>query len=297
MKHWRIILWIFIGLTFIGIFLPLIVTQLSFGFDVGRSDANEIGDTIGGILGPYFSFIGSCLLAYTIYLQIEQRREDKRKDFEKVIFENCLEHLNKIDSRINELSHIAEDNRLLVSKLIGEFFKNENLEQSMEISSLINSMCTAIRIFNENRIQYKAFNSLFISRVDNILLNTKSSNIGRWNDNIEREKHNNYFGNFFFEYPYKEKYILIWSLFQEILKLKTFYKNTIDSDFQPNQIAQLAETCNWVESIEADFLEYWDLIFGEQEIAIPVGELEDKINIIRAKYNLPAKTYGELLGI
>lgn len=61
-------------------FIPaFIITQISIGLDLGRADANEIGDTIGGILGPYFSFIGSVLLAYTIYLQIEYREADKKK--------------------------------------------------------------------------------------------------------------------------------------------------------------------------------------------------------------------------
>lgn len=87
-------------------FITLIVTQCESRFSLGLTKANEIGDAIGGTLGPYLSFIGSCLVAYTIYLQISQRKEDKlryeadikrledetkskdQKDFEKVIFEN-----------------------------------------------------------------------------------------------------------------------------------------------------------------------------------------------------------------
>jgi hypothetical protein len=59
MKHWKTVLGILIFISITGLSLPFVVTQLTFGFDLALTNANEIGDAIGGILGPYFSFIGS----------------------------------------------------------------------------------------------------------------------------------------------------------------------------------------------------------------------------------------------
>jgi hypothetical protein len=294
MKHWRIVIAIFVGLTLLGVFLPFIVTHYSLWLDLGRSDANEIGDTIGGILGPYFSFIGSCLVAYTIYLQIEQRKEDKLKDFEKVIFENCLDTLKNVERKIYNLNALSPDKSPASIFYINSYFKKEWNNETHEVHLLVNDINNALIFFNQNNIASKAYQLILISKIDLILELVNGSRLGTWNDTNRRINH---FSTHFFKYPNPTLFTQVKVFYENIKTIKETFANKFNKDFQKKEVSQLKDTCEWINSIEPDFLEYWDLIFGEQEIAMPVGELEDKINIIRAKYNLPAKTYSELLGI
>jgi hypothetical protein len=282
--------------------IPLILTQCEFGADLGLENANEIGDAIGGTLGPYLSFIGSCLLAYTIYLQIEQRKDDEerytkeklrleneaknvnQKEFEKVIFENCLESLKSGEAKIHEINGVFIENRLAIYPYISNYFKKKDDAKTLKIGIFLNDINNAICLFNENKIESKAYQLIILSEIEIVMRLTRYSLIGIWNN---KKKRTSGFTSFFFNHPHIERFNLIKNFYSNIRDFKVQFRNEFDASFQKVEILQLEETCTWFESIEPDFLEYWDLIFGEQEIAMPVGELEDKINIIRAKYNLP----------
>ena len=270
MKKAWLVFGILIILTLLGLCIPYWVTQNPSKYNFGVSGANEIGDAIGGILSPYFSFIGSVLLAYTIYLQIKTREEDKRNELEKAIFEESLNSLKKAENKFYEWSLVVEENRFLISTNIGKFFRNEELDKTREIGLLLNSINEAISTFNENKIRSEAYQKLFLTKIDSILRLTQFTLIGIWLDEAKRKK--GHFSAYFFNYPYLEKYNQV-------------------KDFQPNEIAQLVDTCRWLDSIEADFLAYYDLIFGKKAMAEPSPEEEEKANKIRAKYNLPAKTF------
>lgn len=290
MKKAWLVFGILIILTLLGLCIPYWVTQNPSKYNFGVSGANEIGDAIGGILSPYFSFIGSVLLAYTIYLQIKTREEDKRNELEKAIFEESLNSLKKAENKFYEWSLVVEENRFLISTNIGKFFRNEELDKTREIGLLLNSINEAISTFNENKIRSEAYQKLFLTKIDSILRLTQFTLIGIWLDEAKRKK--GHFSAYFFNYPYLEKYNQVKDFFYNILTFKEYYSLKFEKiDFQPNEIAQLVDTCSWLDSIEADFLAYYDLIFGKKAMAEPSPEEEEKANKIRAKYNLPAKTF------
>ncbi len=293
--------------------IPLLLTQCDFkiGLDLGLEKANEIGDAIGGTLGPYLSFIGSSLLAYTIYLQIETRKEDEgryakeklrleneaknvnQKEFEKVIFENCLESLKNGEAKIHEINGVFIENRLAIYVYISNYFKKEDEAKTLMIGIFLNDINNAIYLFNENKIESKAYHLIILSEIEIIMRLTRYSLIGIWNN---KEKRTSGFTSFFFNHPHIERFNLIKNFYSNIRDFKVRFRNEFDDSFQRVEILQLEETCTWFESIEPDFLEYYDLIFGKKEMGRIVDEIEFKANTIRAKYNLPAKTYSELLG-
>lgn len=311
MKHWKTIIGIFIGLTIFGLFLPLIITHISIGLDLGRADANEIGDTIGGILGPYFSFIGSVLLAYTIYLQIEQREDDetkyaverlriesdtkeiKQRDFEKVIFENCLESLKKAEAKIHQLNALKTGKSFPISSIINKYFKRDTQSESFTVRFLIDEINSALVLFNENNISSKSYHLIFLLKLEMILELTRPSMLGIWNDTEKRHK---IFEIHFFEYPNLIQFKQVKTFFENIKAIKEGFAQKFDKDFQTKEILQLKNTCAWLKSIEADFLEYFDLLYGDDGTAHPVDKIEEKINVIRTRYGLLRKSYDDAIG-
>jgi hypothetical protein len=290
-KGWLVFI-VLIFLTLIGLCIPYWVTQNPSNYNFGVTDANEIGDTIGGILGPYFSFIGSCLVAITIYLQLRTREDDRRKDFEKVIFDNCLETLKSGEAKIHEINGVFIENRLAIYVYIGNYFRKEDQAKALKIGFFLNDINNSIYLFNENKIKSKAYQLIILYEIEIIMRLTRYSLIGIWNN---KKKRTSGFTSFFFNHPHIERFNLIKSFYSNIRDFKVRFRNEFEASFQKVEILQLEETCTWLESIEPDFLEYCEILFGEKEMAELETEVEGKANKIRAKYNLPAKTYGELL--
>lgn len=298
MKHWKTILCIFIGLTLLGLFLPLIVTQVSLGLDLGRADSNEIGDTIGGILGPYFSFIGSCLLAYTIYLQIEQRIEDKRKDFEKVIFEDSMVSLNKLEVKIHELDLIVPEEKSSI--LTGGLQHRENLDLkkinfSNKYIEIYKGLTNTISFFNENNIIEKGYQRIMINKIENLI-----SIYGKYELNdINNSSRIVNCSSIFFKFKSIEKYDYVKDIINQIKILKSNYQTIHDPDFQKNEIIQLNETLVWLGSFEVDLKNYFKLK-SELPFAFDFGDgsilnddnretynsIKTEIKVIEDKYNL-----------
>jgi hypothetical protein len=127
-----------------------LITQKPWFRDLGRSDANEIGDAIGGILGPFFSFIGSCLRAYTIYLQIKTREEDKIKDFEKVIFENCLKSLKNAEATIHALNALNPGEKYAINGIFIDYFRKKHTFETIKVHLFMKLMLLRSYLFIQN---------------------------------------------------------------------------------------------------------------------------------------------------
>ncbi|RAW01559.1 putative phage abortive infection protein [Pseudochryseolinea flava] len=86
----------FCGLVFLISWIPLILTQYSWGFSIGRIDANEIGDAIGGTLGPMVALLASALTFLAFWVQYkanqQQRYDIKVERFENKFYEMLRLH-------------------------------------------------------------------------------------------------------------------------------------------------------------------------------------------------------------
>lgn len=83
--------------------LPFVVTQCTFGYELGVNGANEIGDTLGGVLGPFISLISASLVYLALREQIkannlihDQFENEKNEKAERLIFEEVLKELDII---------------------------------------------------------------------------------------------------------------------------------------------------------------------------------------------------------
>lgn len=74
---WGVGVGFFVG-AMVAIFMPLLVTYLPFG-SFGTSKPNEIGDTIGGIMGPSVGLIGAILTFLAFYAQIKANTEQRHQ--------------------------------------------------------------------------------------------------------------------------------------------------------------------------------------------------------------------------
>ncbi|CAN1570349.1 hypothetical protein MCERE19_03165 [Spirosomataceae bacterium] len=297
--------------------IPLILTQCEFGINLGLEKANEIGDAIGGTLGPYLSFIGSCLLAYTIYLQIEQRKDDETKyaleklrletesktsnkrQFEKMIFETCIETLNKVEKKIHELNIITAD--MIKSNISIKVFTDtkseaEKLNRQVMEKQVFNDFIDSMTLFNENKITEKAYQRIFINKIDNITYLIGDDKLLCWNS----KNRNDNSSPLFFRHESIEKFDNVKNIFLETFKIKSNYQNNYDLDFQKDEIVQLNETVTWLSGFEADLRRYLFLKNGpitslefngkKQEPTIRNQKIHDsdlkEKKVIEDKYNL-----------
>ncbi|SHK71230.1 hypothetical protein [Hymenobacter psychrotolerans] len=71
--------------SFISLLLPIVLTQLSTGIDF--SNTGQIGDTIGGIAGPFLNLTGLII----VYFSFKQQLEANNKQWESLELENVKE--------------------------------------------------------------------------------------------------------------------------------------------------------------------------------------------------------------
>jgi hypothetical protein len=91
----------FCGLVVLISWLPLILTQYSWGISIGTSAPNEIGDSIGGTLGPFVALLASALTFLAFWVQYkanqQQRHDIKVERFENKFYEMLRLHRANVD--------------------------------------------------------------------------------------------------------------------------------------------------------------------------------------------------------
>lgn len=103
---WGIILFV-IASIFI-IFLPIIITKFSF-VEIA-SNPNEIGDTLGGILGPAFAMMGAILTFMAFWVQYSANLQQKIQFEKQLLVQNQQYKLEKIESRVFKLIDVYNSN-------------------------------------------------------------------------------------------------------------------------------------------------------------------------------------------
>lgn len=146
--------------------LPYLVTQCSFGYSLGVKDANAIGDSLGGILGPFIGLISAFLVYLALREQIkanilihDQFLIEDNNEFENQIFTYTISSIQKeLDSienfksanRItrNSNNFYEEFNNTLLKKkrnAIGPIIGNLNSP-----ISLLSNISNLLQLFNNN---------------------------------------------------------------------------------------------------------------------------------------------------
>lgn len=245
-------------LLIISIFgLPFLLTQCEFGYSLGLEDSNEIGDALGGTLGPYLSFIGSCLLAYTIYLQIEQRKDDKQKEYEKVIFEETTQILKNAENKIFELNLTRPQDPFASQMYFNGYFSfvvmGSQTNELLKVKLFINETSNAISLFNESSIKDNGYQTIIIRKIDQVFFLMGDSGLMCYNDKNRFDLNS----PIFFKFESIVKYEEVKKFFSEVKKIKENFQKEFDQEFQKDEINQLTETLIWLESFEEDLRNYF----------------------------------------
>jgi hypothetical protein len=104
-KFWKIFI-PFIILILIILFLPYLITTRLW-FDINFTTTGPIGDTIGGILGPFIALAAAILTFFAFWVQY-QANEQQKTDLKIERFENKFYELLKLHKEnVNEL-YLAE---------------------------------------------------------------------------------------------------------------------------------------------------------------------------------------------
>ncbi len=113
----------FVIMTFIACALPSIFTQLPISL-ADFSKTGEIGDTIGGIMGPFVAITASALTFLAFWVQYKANRQ-QRIDIALERFENALFQMIQIQEEItNNLYYTPIDG---ADNLYGMFFKGRHI--------------------------------------------------------------------------------------------------------------------------------------------------------------------------
>ena len=93
-KRFRQIFIPFLGFIFLILFFPYLFTSNSF-FDINFSETGNIGDTIGGILGPFIAIAAAILTFFAFWVQYKAN-EQQKLDLKIERFENKFYELLKL---------------------------------------------------------------------------------------------------------------------------------------------------------------------------------------------------------
>ncbi len=142
--------------------LPYLVTQCSFGYFLGVKNANEIGDTLGGILGPFIGLMSAFLVYLALREQIKANNiiqkqfiieaENKSEDF---VLNEALKMLSDIEKRLAEIELGEKDKDGTIDKdisriceiIIGSkmfFLNNKTSKKALNLQ--INYICTLLQL-------------------------------------------------------------------------------------------------------------------------------------------------------
>ncbi len=141
--------------------LPFVVTQCTFGYELGVDDANEIGDTLGGILGPFIGLISSILVYLALREQIkannliqEQFKKEKVEREERLIFEEVISDLKL---SINELEILQQKSNT-----------NFNVNQEVTLQNIIQNLFYERNIFKVSETTISDLYNTLFRIVDNV---------------------------------------------------------------------------------------------------------------------------------
>ncbi len=184
-------------LAVIGVFyLPHWVTQKSWKYDLGETESNEIGDTIGGILGPFIGFISACLVYLALREQVKANRligvqflDEKKEKFEKVIYEEVLSEINSIISNFEKFdgnSIILESyeralsqeeilNKLYLAVIHEEIKKISNDSETSLFLQNFNKLVDVLELFNTNVKEEQAYLKIIELRIEKIYILLKKT--------------------------------------------------------------------------------------------------------------------------
>lgn len=96
-KEFKKYTWYLIGCIFLILLLPMILTKAPFCI-VDFSNTGEVGDTVGGIMGPFVAIAAAILTFLAFWVQYKAN-EQQRKDIA----------LERFESNLFELIHIQQD--------------------------------------------------------------------------------------------------------------------------------------------------------------------------------------------
>lgn len=91
-------IFLFVGIMLIICLLPLLLTKIPICF-ADFSETGQIGDTIGGIMGPFVAIVASGLTFLAFWVQYEANRQ-QRRDISLERFENTFFQLVQIQENI-----------------------------------------------------------------------------------------------------------------------------------------------------------------------------------------------------
>ncbi len=132
-KAFKLGFWLFIILSLVIFSLPLLITKISW-ISLGDYKANEIGDTLGGIMGPFVGLLAAFLtfLAFWAQFKANQKVQEQFKKQElssKIEFYHSLlkEAKNKISEsyftdlnrkKFNSFSGIVKQNKIIYNQIV-----------------------------------------------------------------------------------------------------------------------------------------------------------------------------------
>lgn len=196
--------WVAISILIIAIsgmfVLPYWVTQKSWKYDLGVDDSNEIGDTLGGILGPFIGLISAFLVYLALREQIKantliqrQFEIEKLEKVEQAVLDGSLRNLSEIHEKLtkfklkNDIGDELEGEKATYWALTYVLFNNgekPNKDLALAFFDIIGDLYVVILNFNQKKVTQNHL----IMHFDNALIRVLKLTQLRTFEMIEEEK-------------------------------------------------------------------------------------------------------------
>lgn len=225
--------------------LPYLITQTSYlNFKkISFGKPNEIGDMIGGIVGPFIGLISASLVYLTIREQInanktiqQQFEKEETTRFEKVIFEEIAKEIYIIIEEIEVIQGLSLKNKNLEKKeiisivAVSAIFDNGNLNfqfddytEILHFKKLFKKLIDYLDLLTENIKNEKAFYKIVEIKMGKIYFCFENSlnKVKKFND-----VNNKYEVSNFAKLEYLEMFLLLVRYINLEIKIKLFNQPT-----------------------------------------------------------------------
>jgi hypothetical protein len=202
--NWRREIIVIGVLLFIAFLMPWVLTRPAFVDGLDFSNSGDVGNTIGGILGPMISLIAAYLLFRTLQVQvitISQERnfnsimrqlESLKSDYRSLNYgaKDGKQALNAYTNRIKaqdniENSFIYLDYRYIVESVL---LINEHIEMSDLSEEARRSLFSSLQTFVDNKLNNQA--RLTIEKIEKHTSENQRKSIRLYQSLVELRRHN-----------------------------------------------------------------------------------------------------------
>jgi len=298
---WLIIFW---SLVFLVFFFPKWFVQPAINQSLDFSKSGNIGDTIGGIMGPFIAIIAAFVTFIAFWVQY-RANEMLRKDIAVERFENKFYELMKLHRE--NVKELNIQNKIMSREVFIQLFDelrfcfysvdaciNKNgillIEELDKIEIAFSIFFFGTRIFNDSLISevLKKYDKEMVRQILEKIENSESTNFGNFKVNYKGEP-KNFTPSY---YPFRGHYAILGHYYRHLFQTVKFVHEYDSKVIDFNEKKGYLKTLRAQLSSHEQLLLYYNSLTGAgSDWNIPENDFLRKYRLIK-NIPLPLADFG-----